>query len=245
MIQIHKNYVEFLSWKEYGVKVFYTQKSYGNVMEKSREELQKDFPISDKVLITGKQTHSDHIVCVEEKTETIFFEDCDGFVTKRKDVVLFTKYADCMPVFLLDPKKEVIAVVHSGWKGSFQEISGKAVELMRDRYSCMPVDIQVILGIGISKERYEVGQDFFEHFSSHFSAERVQKSFEQRQGKIYFDNQEFIVQTLLEKGLLLENIVRNTLCTYQGNFHSYRRDREHSGRNGAFLYFESKDFHNK
>lgn len=243
--------VEFLQWKEYGVKVIYTKKNYGNVMKKSQEALQKDFGIENKILITGKQTHSDYIVCVDS-LEQRYFEDTDGFLTKKKEIVLFTKYADCMPVFFYDPVQEVIGVVHSGWRGSFQEIAGKAVTLMCQHYGSCFSDIQAILGIGISKNCYEVGQEFWDQFLVRFSSERLYGVFEKKNGKLFFDNQKFIVQTLLERGLLVEHIFQNELCSFQGNFYSYRRenlscekDKELYGRNGALLYFTSKDFHNK
>lgn len=244
MIKEEKNSIRFLDWESYGVEVVYTQKSYGNVMEKSREELKKDFGFEEKTMIAGKQTHSSHVVCVDS-SEKLYFEDTDGFFTQQKDFVLFTKYADCMPVFFLDPVQEVIGVVHSGWKGSFQEIAAEAIELACQHYGSKKTDIRAMFGVGISKNNYEVGKEFRDQFSTKFSLERVSKVFEEKDGKLFFDNQEFIRQTLLEKGLLPEHIVGNALCSFQGNFHSYRRDKENSGRNGAFIYFSSKDFHNK
>lgn len=251
MIVEHSNYIEFLSWKEYGVKIIYTKKPYGSVVEKSREVLQKDFGIENKILIAGKQTHGDHIVCVDNLEQT-YFEDTDGFLTKEKELVLFTKYADCMPVFFYDSVEEVLGVVHSGWKGSFQEIAGKAVTLMCQHYGSSPSNIQAVFGVGISKDCYEVGQGFLDSFLAHFPPERAREVFEKKEEKLFFDNQKFIVQTLLNVGLLDKHIFRNELCSFQGNFYSYRREKqrcekeeESHGRNGAFLYFSSKDFHNK
>ena len=46
---------------------------------------------------------------------------------------------------------------------------------------------------------------------------------------IYFDNQKFVYENLLELGIPKENIITNDRCSYDEEFHSYRRDREISG----------------
>ncbi|HEY4534301.1 MAG TPA: peptidoglycan editing factor PgeF [Fusobacterium sp.] len=237
MIVEYKNRTEFLAWKDFGIRVIYTKKEFGNVMKMSLSDLQKELSLPSGTVIHGKQTHSSHITVIE-KTEQNYFEDNDGFVTGRKDVILYTKYADCMPVFLLDSKQKIIAVVHSGWKGSFQKIACKALEKMCQYYKTEIENIEVLFGVGISSKHYEVGKVFLEQFQSVFSSEMIWKSFQKKGDKYYYDNQEFISQNLLEMGVKPENIFRNTLCSFEGDYHSYRRDREQAGRNGAFIYFE-------
>ena len=214
MIRDYENRTEFLAWIDFGIRIIYTKKSFGDVMMMSLPTLQEKLNLPlEKTIITGKQTHSDHIAMIQEK-DIVYFEDNDGFITDREDVILYTKYADCMPVFLLDRKQKKIAVVHSGWKGSFQRIACKALTKMSKYYRTKVEDIEVVFGVGISQEHYEVGEEYF------------------------YDNQEFIAQTLLECGVKEEKIFRNHLCSFEGDYHSYRRDREGAGRNGAFIYFE-------
>ncbi|MDK4502454.1 peptidoglycan editing factor PgeF [Fusobacterium necrophorum] len=237
MIAEYKNRTEFLAWKDLGIRVIYTKKELGNVMEMPLSLLEKELNLPPKRIITGKQSHSDHIAIIREK-EIFYFQDNDGFITDRKDIILYTKYADCMPVFLLDTRNMVISVVHSGWKGSFQKIGCKALEKMCQSYNTKTEDIEVLFGVGISPKHYEVGKEFLEQFQTAFSSEMIWKSFQKEGDKYYYDNQEFISQSLLEAGVKPENIFRNTLCSFEGNYHSYRRDREQAGRNGAFIYFE-------
>jgi len=237
MIEEYENRTEFTVWSNLGIRVIYTKKEIGNVMEKSLSELRKKLLLPFKTIITGKQTHSSHIALIEEK-ERDYFEDNDGFITKRKDVILYTKYADCMPVFLLDSKQEIIAVVHSGWKGSFQKIACKAVEKLCQHYNSRLEDIEVLFGVGISEKHYEVGKDFLEQFQETFSPDIIRKSFHKEGEKYYYDNQEFIALTLVDMGVNKEKIYRNNLCSFEGNYHSYRRDKEQAGRNGVFIYFE-------
>lgn len=78
--------------------MIYTKKELGNVMEMPLSLLEKELNLPPKRIITGKQSHSDHIAIIREK-EIFYFQDNDGFITDRKDIILYTKYADCMPVF--------------------------------------------------------------------------------------------------------------------------------------------------
>lgn len=232
------SYIELQKWRKLGVSAIYTKKNYGNIKEMSKEKILKDFSLEGRYIVSGFQTHSDNIVIVNS-LEKLYFEDTDGFITNRRDIVILTKYADCLPIYLLDEKREVIGAVHSGWQGSYKEIGKKAIKLMIDEYGCSLENIRVAFGIGISQKRYEVGEEFLQKFKDKFSEKLIIESFKKENGKIYFDNQEFVYQNLLELGLLKENILLNKLCTYDGEFHSYRRDKMKSGRNGALIYFRA------
>ena len=201
----------------------------------SKEKIIKDFSLEGKYIVSGFQTHSDNIVAVDS-LEKLYFEDTDGFITNRKDIVILTKYADCLPIYFYDIKKEVIGLVHSGWQGSYKEIGKKAIKLMIDKYKCNLESIKVAFGVGISQKNYEVGEDFLQKFKEKFSEDLIENSFKKENRKLYFDNQEFVYRNLLELGLPKENILINNLCTYDGEFHSYRRDKENSGRNGALIW---------
>lgn len=230
-----EKYIELKDWKMFGVSVIYTKINYGNIKEMSKEKITKDFSLEGKYIVSGFQTHSDNIVVVDS-LEKLYFEDTDGFITNRKDIVILTKYADCLPIYFYDIKKEVIGLVHSGWQGSYKEIGKKAIKLMIDKYKCNLESIKVAFGVGISQKNYEVGEDFLQKFKEKFSEDLIENSFKKENGKLYFDNQEFVYRNLLELGLPKENILINNLCTYDGEFHSYRRDRENSGRNGALIW---------
>lgn len=232
-----KLYFHLDELEKYGLFAIYTTKEYGNVMEISRDRFITDFKFENKKIVAGHQTHSDNIAIIEKDSE-LYFENTDGFLTQRKDMVIFTKYADCLPIYMYDVKNKVIGVVHSGWQGSFKEIGIKGIKLMKERFGSVSEDIMIAFGIGISQECYEVGQEFVEKFLQKFDNDIVEKSFIKKDGKIYFDNQKFNYLNFLNHGLKKENIITNNLCTYKGNFHSYRRDREKSGRNGAFICFK-------
>lgn len=241
-----EKYFEIDDFKKFGVEALYTTKDIGNIdtlfkdEEKSGENIYKCFGKKDSIVIYAKQTHTNKVIDIDEKTDKHFYEEVDGFISKRKDVVLMTQYADCLPIFLYDKVNHVIGVCHSGWKGSFQEIGIKTIELMEEKYSSSRENILVALGIGISCEKYEVGVEFYENFKTNFSKEIVENSFKffEDDNKWHFDNTEFNRLNLIKNGILSENIIVSKECTYKNNrFHSFRRDKN-SMRNAGMIFFK-------
>lgn len=105
--------------------------------------------------ITAQQTHGNGVAVVDETTEPPV-ADVDGLVTNRPGVALGIYVADCGPVFLVDPRRRVIALLHSGKKGTESGIATAAVELMRERFGCDPRDMVAQLGPCIRPPHYEI-----------------------------------------------------------------------------------------
>ena len=238
MFEDRGNHLIIKEFENMGVGTIFTDISYGNAKQKTREELIKDFELGDRNLISGYQTHSKNIQVIKE-IDKIYFENTDGFITNRKDVVIFTKYADCLPVYIYDPLKEVIGLVHSGWRGTLQEITLEAIKLMEKNYGTDRKNVYFAFGIGIGQENYEVGQEFKDLFSEKFSFDIVTESFMEKNGKLYFDNQKFNYLNLIVNGVEKSKIITNEYCTFRDErCQSFRRDKENSGRAGGFIYFK-------
>lgn len=202
------------------------------------EHIKEKFELLDYKLVHGHQTHSKNIIPIRSGQEG-YFQDCDGFVTDSREALIYTKYADCLPVYFYDPVKEVIALSHSGWKGTFQRIVLETLRVMEQEFGSRPEDVIAALGIGICSEHYEVSEEFYLSFQESFSEELLEGVFFQKDGKHYFDNSLLNRNLLLEAGVKAENITVASQCTWEEKrLHSYRRDREASGRNGAFIYFK-------
>ena len=118
---------------------------------------------ADRIVMTG-QVHGTEIrtaapeliksdVCAPTKY------DCDGLITDQPGLVLTVFTADCIPVLLYDPVKRVIAAAHAGWRGTAQNIAGKAVDKMRQDYGCQPKNILAAIGPGISQCCFETHAD--------------------------------------------------------------------------------------
>ena len=98
--------------------------------------------------------------------------------------------------------------------------------------------INILFGIGISCENYKVGVEFYEQFRNKFTKEIVKKTFSIKDGDFYFNNQLFNYYLLKDYGVKEDKIFLNNRCTFKENFHSFRRDKELSGRNGAIMFME-------
>ncbi len=193
-------------------------------------------------LVFSNQVHSNKIRVVNEKDrgKGIVKESdiigYDGLVTNKKDVALATFYADCVPVFFFDPINVVIALAHSGWRGTLMEIAGETVKTMVSVYGCNPVDIKTVIGPSIGQCCFEVGNEVKEEFISKLSWSSIYcKSSEG--GKSNINLQGIICRTLLNTGLKRENIYISDICTKCNNdiFFSHRGDKGKTGSLAAIM----------
>lgn len=192
-------------------------------------------------IVKPHQTHTDKVEVVNDKSDV--FEEVDGIITNKKDIFLCTTSADCTSLFFYDSVKKVIGNVHSGWRGTLQKIGQKAIVKMIKEYECNPKDIICCIGPCIQKCHFEVEEDVMLMFKNEFEyTGRIEEIIDI--GKKTNEVQKYNIDTTLinklilqEVGLKPENIIDSGLCTVCNSdlFHSYRVDKEQSGRNGAFI----------
>ena len=129
-------------------------------------------------------------------------------------------------MILYHHKNRKISVVHAGWKGAVDQI---ALEAYSEVVGNNSDKVDVIIGPSALACCYEVQKDFL----SHFSQEMIEKCFEMRDGKIYYNNSLFVQLQLKNLGILERNIYTNynicTICSDQ--YCSYRREKKSSRRN--------------
>ena len=195
-------------------------------------------------LVFSDQTHTANIRVVTEAdrgkgfTKQKYFTDVDGLVTNVPGVVLATFYADCVPLFLLDPIHRAIGLSHSGWKGTVGKIGKRTVEVMGRQYGTRPEDLTVAIGPSICQDCYEVSEDVIEQFRTAFNEESWKEIFYKKPDGKYQLNlwraNEFIFQ---EAGLNPEQIVTTDLCTCCNSelLFSHRASKGKRGNLGAFL----------
>lgn len=242
-----EDYFVIEEFENMGIGAVFTGKKYGDAKEmfvlskekgKNIEDFMKSFSIEGKKLVTAKQTHSKNVVNIKEGSP-LYFDDVDGFVTDRRDLVLFTVHADCLAIYFYDREKKVIGLCHSGWKGSYLQIGEEVLKNMKENYGSTVKDILVGVGIGAGACCYQVGEDFYREFKEKFSFDVIEASFVRKSDGWYFDNSEFACLMLIKNGVSEENIVRSQECTVcNDRLHSYRREGKDAGRNGAFIYFK-------
>lgn len=168
-----------------------------------------------------KQIHSDISKCVLTGG---FSGECDATYTNVMDTFLTVSVADCLPVFLYDQVNKVISAIHAGWRGSAEKIVLKTIDKIKSDFDSNPADLIAYLGPCISQEFFEVGPEVGELFRSEVKFSKGEK--------FHIDLKKENLHQLLEAGVLENNIEISPHCTYSESdtFHSYRRDRDSSGR---------------
>lgn len=233
--------------KKLGLKHCFTTTTMdiGSHTNKSLESLKDNFTriykfldIRPEILYSGYQVHSGNIeMIIDDKQGEInpfgrYIPDTDGLITNKENFALVTRFADCTPIILYDPVKKVHSNIHSGWRGTLEEIGGNGVDIMVNQYKSNPKDIIGIIGPSIGKEDFEVDIDVMVKFEDKFELYKdiINKKNEK---KYLIDLQKINKNILIDKGIRAENIITVDLSTYSNDiFHSYRRDGEDFGLMG-------------
>lgn len=188
---------------------------------KNREIFFGELGIPHDQINFQKQIHSDVSKGIVQGG---FSGECDATYTNKKNVFLTVSVADCLPVFLFDPLNEVIASIHAGWRGTAAKIVLKTLNKIKTEFGTDPENVIVFIGPGISQKNFEVGEEVGDMFSDDVKI-RIGE-------KYHIDLKKDNFQQLINAGVKEENIEISHLCTYEESLmlHSYRRDRERSGR---------------
>lgn len=182
--------------------------------------------------VLSQQTHTTNIRIVNEEDagKGIFKEsdikDIDGLVTNVKNLPIVIFYADCVPILLYDSTKKVVAAVHAGWKGTVNNIAGKAIDIMVEKFGCNPGNILAAIGPSIGSCCFETGPEVAEKFISAGLSEFVEFKGE----KFYIDLQSVNEHFMKNNGV--ENINISHLCTKcnTADFFSHRGCGADTGR---------------
>ncbi len=161
---------------------------------------------------------------------------CDAVATDREGVALCIRTADCVPIFLADPVRRAIAVVHAGWRGSALEIAGRAVECLVTEFSCRPENLRAAIGPAIGPCCYEVDRPVEEALGNLPGAGAYLRK-GGRPGQWRLDLPGLNRWQLLQRGVRREQIFLGRICTAcRGDlFFSHRRDGGSAGRHLNFL----------
>lgn len=144
-----------------------------NITKNNFKKICAELNLDYNNLVNVKQNHTDNIQIITEKInkdepDFNLYENTDGLITNKKNIILSTKNADCILLVFYDPTKKVIANIHSGWRGTLQRISVKAIEKMQNEYGCNPEDIICCMSPSIGKDHFEVDEDVYKMFFEEF-----------------------------------------------------------------------------
>lgn len=195
-------------------------------------------------MVMSKQTHTTNVrvVTEEDRGKGIVrdrdYTDIDGLITNVRGICLVTSYADCVPLYLVDPVRKAIGLSHSGWRGTVGKIGKKTVELMTESFGSDPADILACVGPSICSDCYEVSQDVIDKVKEVFDEALWESLFyEKGNGKYQLDLWKTNEEVFQEAGILPEHIAVTNVCTRCNSriLYSHRVRGDKRGNLCAFL----------
>ncbi len=207
-------------------------------VKKNRELIAQAIGVEVSDFTYTNQTHTTNVAVVEAEDKGHTFPETDGLITDVLGICLVTSYADCVPLYFVDPVKKVIGLSHSGWRGTVGKIGKVTVQKMQEVYGCDPADILGAIGPSICQDCYEVSADVIEHFKENYDEALWTELFYQKENGKYQLNlwkaNEFV---FLESGLKPEHIAVTNVCTHCNSdiLFSHRTTGNDRGTLSAFL----------
>ena len=217
---------------------YYGEDKLANV-NRNWEVIMNCLPVEPIYIARPYQVHGEEILTIDKAFLQLpdVLKDCvlrgvDALVTNEPKVLLSTFTADCVPSILYDPIKEVIAVVHSGWRGTVKKILAKTVLKLVEQFGVHPADLIATIGPSISLESFEVGDEVVEAFQKAGFPKEDIVWFNELTKKHHIDLWRANKLLLEEVGLLPQHIACSNKCTYINHemFFSARRLGINSGR---------------
>ena len=172
-------------------------------------------------IVCSDQTHTVHIRQVTEadKGKGVLqkkdYTDIDGLITNVPGITLTTFYADCVPLFFLDPVNKAAGLAHSGWRGTVGRMGEKMVRAMKDAFGSEPENLYAGIGPSICQDCYEVSADVADRFREEFQGyeEDAGLLYKTKTGKYQLNLWKANEIVLTEAGILREHISFPGICT--------------------------------
>lgn len=200
--------------------------------------------IEHECITDQKHTNYVHVAKAEDvginwpRRKPLHMEFVDGIVTDIPDVLLTVFGGDCPPVYLVDPVRGAVGLVHAGWKGTLGKIPEVAIAQMVVQFGCNPSDMYAAIGPGVCRDCYEMGDEVYDAFAREWGKSEADellsrypaKDADGREipgGKYHLDLFAANRMTLLRAGIREDRMAVSNVCTMcnADSFYSYRAGR--------------------
>jgi len=196
-----------------------------------------------EAIVTSDQTHTTNVRYVgkEDQGKGIIYPrdytDVDGMITNEPGVVLATFYADCVPLYFVDPVHHAIGLSHSGWRGTVERMGAVTIQKMTQHFGTDPKDLLCAIGPSICQSCYEVSDDVAKAFMQAFPDHIPQILEDNKNGKYQLDLWKSNEIVMREAGVLKEHLAVTNICTCCNDkqLFSHRASKGKRGNLGAFL----------
>ncbi len=209
-----------------------------NAVRENYRRMAEALEVEEDSFVLAAQTHTTNVHKVTVKNRDEKLQDVDGLITDVPGLCLVTSYADCVPLYFVDPVHRAIGLSHSGWRGTVGKIGRETLQKMKEEYGTDTKDVIVAIGPSICQECYEVSEDVINQFKEAFESKYWDDLFYQKENKKYQLNlwkaNEII---MLEAGVKRENIAVTNVCTSCNSdiLYSHRASKGQRGGLAAFM----------
>ena len=184
------------------------------------EIMAKRLGINTSDMVYAMQTHTVNVMEVTDKhrgmgivTERDFI-DVDGLVTNIPGITLVTSYADCVPLYIVDPVNRAIGLSHSGWRGTVGNIAFETINKMQKLYNTKAENLIVFIGPSICSDCYEVGEDVAEEFAKRYGDSVFDDILSiKKNNKFKLNLWNANCRNFIEAGVKADNIGITDICT--------------------------------
>lgn len=192
-------------------------------------------------MVASKQTHTTNIHLVTKAdagngiTRPSVYDDIDGLATDIPGIALVTFYADCVPLYFVDPVHRAIGLAHSGWRGTVAGMGACMVRYMQEHFNSRPEELVAAIGPSICVDCYEVSEEVAEQFREVFPEDVLQPG--KAPGKYQLDLWKANQSILLRAGIQPEHMAVTNDCTCHNPEYlfSHRASHGQRGNLAAFL----------
>ena len=181
-------------------------------------------------IIVPKQVHGKGCLIIKKKDGLKKRYKGDAILTDRKDIFLTVQVADCLPVFLVEPRKKVVGLIHAGWRGTLLGIAKQTIRKAKKEFGCKPEDFTLLFGPAIQKCCYEISEGMAILFDEDCLIRRNGEK--PKLDLIYANLKQFLNCGVKEEKIFVAN---DCTCCNREMFHSFRRDGDKAGRMIAFI----------
>ncbi|MBO5372072.1 MAG: peptidoglycan editing factor PgeF [Lachnospiraceae bacterium] len=193
--------------------------------------------------VFSQQTHTTNVLKVgkEDIGNGLIYEqkytDIDGLITNESGVTLVTFYADCVPLYFVDPVHKAIGLSHSGWRGTVNRMGKVTLEAMHQEFGTQPEDVVCAIGPSICQDCYEISEDVAIEFQKEFAGREKEILLDKKNGKYQLDLWKANEIILLEAGIKPENLAVTNICTCCNPkvFYSHRASKGQRGNLAAVM----------
>jgi len=196
----------------------------------NRQRIAQAFRFDPRRLILLHQMSRDHILLLKEPLGSLPpLLEYDALITDAPETFLGILTADCLPIFVVDQKKSLIAAIHAGRQGTALHITTQVLRKMKEEFDCSSSHLLITIGPSIGPRCYEIDEKVFLPEWEPFAAPKGK-------GKWDVDLAGINIAQMEAEGIHRDQISWIDLCTHchPDLFFSYRKEGQ-TGRQLSFI----------